>query len=342
MQLKELRLKQFRSYRDAHFTFDPRITLITGKNGVGKTNLLEAIYVLMQGVSFRVSDGDMIQDEKNWWRIDGKFEHEERQVRYQLDHKPAKQLVHNDSAKRFTYKDRMPVVLFEPTDLQLIHGSPSRRRDAIDTMLVALSQPYKQALSRYDRALQQRNNILKRSPPNLEDTLFSWDILLSEYGVAITQARRELISDLNALLSGYYSQIAGRDEELRLVYKSELTKTVGGTEYISHLHKKLPLDRLRGTTSVGPHRDDMEFILAGSNAKQSASRGEVRTTLLALKLAYANLLERSFGVCPLILLDDVFSELDIDRQQLLLGLLQDGQTIISDTKHHDIGKVIKL
>lgn len=332
MQLTELRLKQFRSYWNAHFKFDPSITLISGKNGVGKTNLLEAIYVLMQGTSFRVSDGDLLHTDTGWWRIDGTLDGEERQVRYQTTHTPAKQLVITETAKRFTYKDRLPLVLFEPTDLQLIHGSPSRRRDAVDTMLVALSQPYKLALSRYERALQQRNNILKKHPANLEDVLFSWDILLSEYGVTISEARHDLVRQLNELLPGYYARIAGSDHELHVDYKSELSRGMTGSHYIAQLHRKLPLDRIRGTTSVGPHRDDIEFVLSGVNAKQSASRGEVRTILLALKIAYAHLLEDLYGKKPLILLDDVFSELDTDRQSNLLALLRDYQTIITDTK----------
>lgn len=332
MTIESIHLKQFRSYRDAHFTFHPSITLISGKNGIGKTNLLEAIYVLMQGTSFRVGDGDLLYTDTEWWRIDGALDGEERQVRYQIPHKPAKQLIINETAKRFTYKDRLPLVLFEPTDLQLIHGSPSRRRDTVDTILTALSQPYKLALSRYERALQQRNNILKKHPANLEDVLFSWDILLSEYGVTISEARHDLVRQLNELLPGYYARIAGSNHELRVDYKSELSRGMTGSHYIAQLHRKLPLDRMRGTTSVGPHRDDVEFILGGVNAKQSASRGEIRTILLALKIAYAHLLKDIYSKKPLILLDDVFSELDTDRQSNLLKLLDEYQTIITDTK----------
>jgi DNA replication and repair protein RecF len=343
MQLTDLRLQQFRSYRSAHFVFDPKTTLITGKNGIGKTNLLEAIYVLLQGTSFRAGDSDLLHTDTSWWRIDGEMNGDERQVRFQTASKPAKQLVITETAKRFTYKDRLPLVLFEPTDLQLIHGSPARRRDTIDTMLIALSQPYKQALSRYERALQQRNNILKRQPSNLEDILFSWDILLSEYGVQIIAARHDIITKLNRLLPGYYSQIAGGIHEINISYKSGFPDSVTSSQYLTELHKKLPLDRLRGTTSIGPHRDDLVFMLEGVDAKLSASRGEVRTLLLALKIAYAELLEKSYETKPIILLDDVFSELDTDRQENLLTLLGTYQTIITDTRTPKIsGKHIKL
>jgi DNA replication and repair protein RecF len=344
MRLTDIRLHQFRCYDSAHFQFDPSLTLITGKNGAGKTNLLEAVYVIAQGTSFRVSDGDLLQYDKEWWRLDATLDNNDRQVRYQVGRAPAKQLIIHDSAKRFTYKDRLPVVLFEPTDLQLIHGSPSRRRDALDTMLIALSLPYKQALSRYERALQQRNNILRKQPGNWEDMLFSWDVLLSEYGVVIASERRRLIEKLNDRLPALYSDVAGEYQELKLVYRSELPGDITGTNYIARLHHKLPLDRLRGTTSIGPHRDDLDFILRGEDAKQSASRGEVRTTLLALKVAYAGLLEELYGFAPLILLDDVFSELDADRQTNLLKLVRHNQTIITDTKEIPVlmGRIIKL
>lgn len=332
MHINDVRLQQFRSYESARFRFDPALTLITGRNGAGKTNLLEAVYVLAQGGSFRVADGDLLRSGDDWWRLDATVDGEDRQVRYRLGQVPAKQLVVHDTAIRFTYKDRLPIVLFEPTDLQLIHGSPSRRRDMLDTILSALSQPYKQALSRYERALQQRNNILKKPPLNIEDVLFSWDVLLSEYGVSIASQRRELIDTLNTHLPRLYSEVAGEYQELKLVYRSQLPPEVTGSQYIAQLHHKLPLDKLRGTTSIGPHRDDFDVMLRGGDAKQTASRGEVRTSLLALKVAYASLLKETYGTAPVILLDDVFSELDGLRQTNLLTLLRDNQTIITDTK----------
>ena len=344
MYLSKIALRQFRSYSSSEFTFDKNLTLITGRNGAGKTNLLEAVYVLLQGGSFRVGDRDMIHNETAWWRIDGVISDEVRQVRYQTDHHPPKQLVVRDTTKRFMYKDRLPVVLFEPNDLQLIHGSPSRRRDSLDTMLTSLSPAYKTALGKYERALKQRNNALKHQTSNLEDQLFSWDILLSEYGVEIIHARESLVSDLNRLIGGYYTQIAGDIQDLTIIYHHDLGTDITPSKFIHSLHSKLPLDTLRGTTSVGPHRDDIEFILRGSDAKQSASRGEVRTILLALKMAYAQLLEDTYRQKPIILLDDVFSELDELRQQNLLDTLRDNQVIITDTRNpfDDVASHIKL
>ncbi len=339
MYLSEVSLKQFRSYKNAHFKLDEKLTLITGKNGIGKTNLLEAIYILLQGTSFRVADKEMIKTDDRWWRIDGILNGEPRQVRYQLDHLPAKQLVIHDTQKRFMYRDRLPVVLFEPTDLQLVHGSPSRRRDSLDTMLISLSQPYKSALGRYNRALQQRNNALKKITNSLEDQLFSWDILLSEYGVEIINARRDIIDQFNTVIGGYYGLIAGDIQDLKIIYKNDLGTSVSSSRFMTYLHTKLPIDHQRGITSTGPHRDDFEFHLRGIDAKQHASRGEIRTLILALKLSYAELLEKTYNQKPVILLDDVFSELDESRQKNLLSHLSENQIIITDTKKISDGSI---
>lgn len=334
MHLSRIALKNFRSYEDAEFSFDKNLTLITGRNGAGKTNLLEAIYMLLQGGSFRVTDKEMIRSGEAWWRIDGELDGEPRQLRYQLAHHPPKQILVHDTAKRFMFSDRLPVVLFEPNDLQLIHGSPSRRRDSLDVMLSSLSAPYKKTLARYDRVIQQRNNALKKQLPNLEDLLFSWDVLLSEYGVEIIKSRRDLIQKLNHTLSKYYSEIAGETQQLEIKYHTSI-HDITPSQYISHLHEKLALDRLRGTTSFGPHRDDMSFVLRGEDAKVSASRGEVRTVLLALKIVYGDLLKGVYNDTPLMLLDDVFSELDEVRQRNLLGVMSGKQIIITDVSSID-------
>ncbi|HRK40562.1 MAG TPA: DNA replication and repair protein RecF [Candidatus Saccharibacteria bacterium] len=332
MYLSEVTLKNFRSYEDARFSFDKSLTLITGKNGAGKTNLLEAVYVLLQGTSFRVGDKDMVRDSAIWWRVDGLIEGEPRQVRYQLDHHPPKQIIEHESMKRFMHTDRLPIVLFEPSDLQLIHGSPSRRRDTLDLMLNALSHRYRTTLNKYERIIQQRNTALKKHSSNLEDQLFVWDIQLGEYGTTIIQARQKLVDDLNELIGGFYGAIAGNIHDVTISYQTELGRNPTTSSYVAHLHGKLQLDRLRGSTSFGPHRDDIVFTLRGSDAKTSASRGEIRTLLLALKMAYGKLLEMTHENKPLILLDDVFSELDETRQQNLLGIATDHQVIITHTK----------
>ena len=347
MVLSEISLTNFRSHSDVKFVFDPELTIISGKNGIGKTNALEAIYVLLRGGSFRsVTDSELTRFEAPWWRVTGVVDDSPRQVRFQPEKRPAKHLIVGDTTKRFMYRDRLPVVLFEPNDLLLIHGSPTRRRDAFDDMLGALSYEYKLALGRYERALKQRNNALKKygQTTGLADKLFVWDVALAEYGENIIASRFELVERLNSLMPHFYAQISGKTDDISLRYESALPVPINSSTLLNALHKAMPLDTLRATTSVGPHRDDFSFQLNGSSAKQTASRGEVRSILLALKLAYAELLQERFETSPIMLFDDVFSELDADRQVNLLGKLNNHQTIITDTK--DVrtkrGKQIRL
>jgi len=343
MILSKIELYNFRSHDEAAFLFDPRLTLVTGKNGTGKTNLLEAVYVLLRGTSFRASDRELTAFERDWWRVVGELDDTTRELRHQSDKLPAKQLLMHDSAKRFHYKDRLPVVLFEPTDLQLIHGSPNRRRSTFDDMLMSLSPDYRQALSRYERSLKQRNNTLKRygASNELHDLLFVWDVTLAKYGETIIAERERFISQINTMLPEIYSQIAGRVSDIELRYHSTSPST--SSRFIDKLHKNIGLDKMRATTSIGPHRDDFMFYLNQTDAKAMASRGETRSILLSLKLAYTALLRDLHDTDPIVLLDDVFSELDSDRQKNLLRALGDSQVIITDTKNiPGTGKRIRL
>lgn len=334
MVIKELTLRNFRSYESYRLTLDPELTMIVGKNGIGKTNLLEAIYVTLHGNSFRAADTELIRHDAAWWRLSMHLDGTEREVRYETDKRPAKQLIDRSTKKRFSYKDRLPVVLFEPHDLLLISGSPSRRRDALDHMIGFLSVPYKQTLGRYERAVQQRNNLLKQriDQATLKDQLFVWDVMLAEYGQLLLAERALFFEQVNSILPAYYEQIAGSSQSVEIVYESTLPDRPTSTAILTSFHTRLAKDIMRGTTGVGPHRDDMSFRLNGADAKTSASRGESRSLILALKLAYARLLHERFETEPIVLLDDVFSELDEERQVNLLSHITNYQTIITDTK----------
>ena len=346
MVIDNVSLQNFRSYESYRLKLDPRLTVIVGKNGIGKTNLLEAIYVILHGSSFRATDLELMRYEAAWWRLGIEFDDRERELRYEADKRPAKQLIDRSTKKRFSYQDRLPVVLFEPHDLLLISGSPSRRRDALDHMIGFLSKTYKQTLGRYERALQQRNNLLKQhtSLESLKDQLFVWDVMIAEMSEYLLAERQKFISAINKRLPSMYERIAGVPSEVELVYTSSLPVNPTSSQVIAQLHTGLRGDIARGTTSVGPHRDDFGFSLAGKDAKNSASRGESRSLILSLKLVYADLLSEVYGTEPVILLDDVFSELDVDRQTNLLSLLDKHQTVITDTKTVSVehGKRIEL
>jgi len=333
MRLKQLRLHQFRAHHDAEFDFDSEVSAITGPNGSGKTSILEAIYTLLIGKSFRDADEDLIEYENDWWRIEAEIDERVRELRYQ-PHDKGKQLLIDGAAKgRFTYRQQLPVVLFEPDQLFLIHGSPSSRRRYLDTILLAVSPTYRDHLARYERALTQRNNVLKRPARELDDALFVWDIALSEHGAAISEARHALTVELNEHLSELYSDLAHKKQTLEVGYLTSLNHDSDTrSQLLARLRARHEQDVVRGFTSVGPHRDDIVFTLNGKDAQTSASRGEIRSIILSLKFAERQLLENKTNVAPIMLFDDVLSELDETRRKFLSRSHKDSQIIYTTTE----------
>lgn len=334
MYISRLHLHQFRSHEDAVFEFDPSVTAIIGLNGSGKTNILEAIYTLCMGKSFRDGDDELITYNQGWYRIESDIDGVNRELRYQPSNKGKQIIVDGTPKGRFTYRQQLPVILFEPDDLLMIHGSPSARRRYIDELLQKLSLPYRQLLSRYERVLTQRNNLLKQrhSMSELKDNLFVWDVGLAEIGSKIIAMRVDLIEQMNNLASPIYSEIAGKQQQLTLAYiypRTQATESQIAATLAQHLQE----DLRRGFTTVGPHRHDIEFELQSQSVKHTASRGEVRTILLSLKQCEIQLLQATTGSEPLLLLDDVFSELDMQRQANIISQ-KNIQTILTTTNLH--------
>lgn len=343
MRLSELRLHQFRSHHEAQFRFDDDVTAITGPNGGGKTTILEAIYALMIGKSFRDADDDLIEYDHDWWRVEAEIDERTRELRYQPSNKGKQLIIDGVTKGRFTYRQLLPVVLFEPDQLFLIQGSPGSRRHYLDTILLQLEATYRDHLSRYERALTQRNNVLKRSQSGLDDALFVWDIALSEHGAAISEARHVLTGELNELLSDLYSSLAGRTQTLDVTYQTTLHRDSDTrSQLLAYLRKTHEQDAQRGFTSVGPHRDDIVFQLNGKNAQVSASRGEIRSIVLSLKFAERQLLENHTGIAPIMLFDDVLSELDTTRRKFLSTQHKDSQLIYTTTEKVSSKRTIKL
>lgn len=329
----DIRLQQFRSYTDTAFEFEHGVNIIIGPNASGKTNLLEAVLVIAQGSSFRARDQELIAHNTTWARLDADTPNEHRTVKIQSqDDKTVKTVEIGDTKHiRLSDKHRLPVVLFEPSHLQFLVGSPDMRRDFIDRILEQIEPDYHKTWTQYRRVITQRNHLLKSEQTPTKDQLFVWDVRLSEFAAVIVSKRQALIAKINELASETYGAIAGKTSTLELTYTPE----VPGEQYASYLHKKLEeryrLDRLRGYTSVGPHRDDIMFHLNGFSQQQTASRGETRTTLLTLKTIELQLLEAATGQRPLLLLDDVFSELDGARRKALTKHLTKYQTFITTT-----------
>lgn len=333
MILSSLHLHQFRSHEDAQFLFDADVTAIIGPNGSGKTNILEAIYTLCMGKSFRDSDDDMIAHDQDWYRIEGVIDSVNRELRYQPSNKGKQLLVDGATKGRFTYRQQLPIVLFEPDDLLMIHGSPSARRKYLDDLLSRLSLPYRQLLHRYERVLTQRNNLLKQkqSLSQLKDNLFVWDVGLSELGAQLIRSRQELIDTINEELSSIYSRVAQKTHALFVEYLHPVTQ-VSETQIHHALAHHLDEDIRRGFTSIGPHRHDIDFLLNNQPAKVTASRGEVRSIVLGIKTLEIKLLEKQYTTPPLFLCDDVFSELDESRAIAVTELTKNAtQMILTST-----------
>lgn len=328
-----LRLQNFRSYDDESFEFGPEVNIVVGPNASGKTNLLEAVLILARGGSYKARDIDLIKLDKPWGRLDGFFGSSNRVVKLTNDGGVvAKSFIVEDKPyKRLSLERTLPVVLFEPNHLQLITRGPSQRREFIDDLLVRSEVGFKSLSANYLRALAQRNALLKQNPDRAQGQLFAWDIRISELGGKIVQSRVGLIEKINKKLSKTYSDIAHQKSVATINYETPFPLDNYSSKLLSKLQSSAALDFGRGFTSYGPHREDILFQLNKQPIAVSASRGETRSLLLALKIYELDLLEKARGQKPIFLLDDVFSELDGARRRALVEYLKDHQTIITTT-----------
>ena len=326
---------------------DERVTLILGNNGTGKTTLLEALYYMAQGTSFRGRDRDMISRDSTRTDIlqisvDG---NERRAALQQNPDDTVKKtfLVEGKTSLRLPAKFRQPVVLFEPDELRLLSSSPERRRKFFDGILTRLYPQYATVLARYQRVLAQRNELLKQreliDTDAWENQLFVWDIKLAELATTIVIMRREFIVTSNTRLGSFYSMLADGEHHVTVSYVSSVSADTYKQALLRHLSQTHLQDSYRGNTRSGPHRDDFAVQLNGHSASETASRGEMRTIMLAYKLLEVDLQQEAYGQSPLILLDDVFSELDINREQRLMQALSEYQTVITATDLRDELKI---
>lgn len=327
--VNKLSVHNIRSHDKFVIKLSPTITVITGCNGSGKTSLVEALYISLQGTSFKGTDNEVLRRDSPWWRIDVEFDD---YIKRTITFDPSlisgrKKIVVDDKTMYcLPVKYKHPVVLFEPDDLRLLHGSPSRRRQFIDRFISQLDPLYNSALHKYDRALKQRNNLLKKQFTT-PDELFAWNITLSEYGAYIIEKRIAFIERINNQLNDAYHSIAKTNDIVTIHYSHTYIGDIK-QKLLNDLHSHSERDGIMGFTSVGPHRHDVVFQFNYSPALTVISRGEVRTIVLALKFLEVDIIEQITNIKPIILLDDVFSELDDLRQKYLMDS-QKGQIIIT-------------
>ncbi len=328
MRVQSLRVQHFRIHDDRELLLSDGVTVIMGGNGTGKTSLIEALYVMLRGTSFRGSDSSMKNVDSAWYRIDCAIDSEYalRYVKYQGEYKEF--VVEDKKSRRLSPKHKHPVVLFEPDVLRILTSSPARRREYLDALIVQVDDTYAKALRRYDRALKQRNNLLKQHAN--DGQLFAWNVTLSEYGAYIVTARQKAIARIAQAINQTYQSIAQKDDEIHLEYSFPAAEQLQ-QKLLYELERTLDRDRILGATTTGPHRHDLIVHFNGSVITDVASRGEVRTVVLALKFIEVALIESVLGKQPIILLDDVFGELDEKRQKELIHSFRDYQIIITAT-----------
>ncbi len=324
MIIRSVKLANFRSHETFALQCKAQTTTIMGENGCGKTSILEAIYEALQGKSFRAVDREIVRRGEEFYRVELEYE-DGRKVVVVYDGNKKEFAVEDKKARRLPKKSRYPIVLFEPDDLHLVGSSPTSRRGYFDRVLGQLSEAYSVALARYSKALKQRNELLKEEAVDAGE-MFAWNVLLAKHGVEVQQAREAGVRKINESLTEIYRSIAENDDRLELQYRSEVGTE---SEFLDRLERDFERDSLLGHTSFGVHKDNYDFIFNGVSADGSASRGEVRSSVLALKFIEANMVVEVLGKKPLVLLDDVFSELDETRQKCLVKNFQDNQIILT-------------
>lgn len=332
--LSSVRLQRFRSYRDESFEFDPGVNIIVGPNASGKTNLLESLLVASVGGSFRAKDIELMAFGAPWARIDMQGIDISRVVKIlpQNNGLVKKEYeIQGQKLKRLNLQKTIPVVLFEPNHLLLLHGSPDMRREYLDNLLEQTVPGYSKVRRDYRRVLAQRNALLKRGK-GIEKQLFAWNIRLSEAGYYVALARHSMVERINKHINHLYCDLASTTTaEVIVSYGTCCDINQYSSGLLSALEKRQSVDIERGYTTIGPHREDMKITFGGREASEVASRGETRTVLLGLKIIELQLIEEARESKPLLLLDDVFSELDGKRRKALTEVISGYQTFITTT-----------
>ncbi|WP_295729031.1 DNA replication/repair protein RecF [uncultured Limosilactobacillus sp.] len=345
MILQELQLKHFRNYGELAVNFSPGINVFIGENAQGKTNLLEAIHVLALTKSHRTSkDRELIQWKQKQAFLSGKVQKQVERVPLEIQIAQGGKRVkvnHLYQNRLSAYVGNLNVVLFAPEDLALVKGAPQVRRQFMNMEFGQMSSAYLYNVSHYHSLLQQRNQYLKQLRSGEQTDRVLLEVLsdqLAEDGAAIVLSRYKLLKQLEKWAQQLHEHISLQTERLQLKYVTQLTidgQTTADdlqTQLRKLLSNNLEREISLGTTLAGPQRDDIHFIVNGQNVQHFGSQGQQRTTALAVKLAEIDLMKDQTGEYPLLLLDDVLSELDDDRQTHLLTAIQDKvQTFLTTT-----------
>ncbi len=334
MIIKSIELADYRNYEELSLEFDKGTTILFGDNAQGKTNILEAVYQAATTKSHKGSkDKEIIRFGKDEAHIRTYLEKEGVETRVDIHlRKTGSKGIAIDGQKIKKAADLLGlcnVVFFSPEDLSIIKNGPSERRRFVDMELCQLDSVYLYHLNNYNKIINQRNKLLKDMylSPGLRETLSVWDMQLCSYGSKIIERRKLFTEQLNEIICEIHKNLSGGKENLKIVYEPDTSTE----DFETRLFMNMDRDIKMKMTSVGPHRDDFSFLINGVDARRFGSQGQQRTAALSLKLAEIQLVKKITNDTPVLLLDDVLSELDSSRQQLLLSVMGDIQTIITCT-----------
>ena len=334
MIIKSIELQNFRNYEDLNISFDEGTNIFYGDNAQGKTNILEAAYLSGTTKSHKCSkDKEMIRfgEQESHIRTVVVKKDKEYQIDMHLKHNRYKGIAINKVPikKASELFGILNMVFFSPEDLNIIKNGPAERRRFLDSELCQLDKIYLSDLTTYNKILNQRNKLLKDMVyrPDLKDTLPVWDMQLVETGRKIIRRRKQFVDELNEIVHDIHYRISGEKEDLLLQYEPSI-EDIFFEDELSRVKER---DMRQCMTSVGPHRDDLLFSIGEVDIRKFGSQGQQRTSALSLKLSEIELVKRSIHDTPVLLLDDVLSELDSNRQNYLLNSIHDTQTLITCT-----------
>ncbi|MCH5280378.1 MAG: DNA replication/repair protein RecF [Lachnospiraceae bacterium] len=352
MIIKSLELENFRNYDSLQLFFDEGTNILYGDNAQGKTNVLEAIYVSSTTKSHKGSkDKEIINFSKEEAHIRTFLSKGDMDYRVDMHLRKSKSkgiAVNGQRLKKATeLLGLLNVVFFSPEDLSIIKNSPSVRRSFVDMELCQLDKYYLYNLNQYNKIINQRNKLLKDFyySPDLKDTITVWDSQLVTYGKQIIERRFQFVDQLNEIIGQIHNNLSGQKENLKIVYEPDVLEE----NFEKELSLGMERDMKLKFTGTGPHRDDFAFLVNEIDIRKYGSQGQQRTAALSLKLAEIELVKQITKDNPILLLDDVLSELDSSRQNYLLNSIGDIQTIITCTgldefvnNRFEINKVFKV
>ena len=336
MKIKKLALQDFRNFEILNLEqLNSEINVFSGKNAMGKTNLIEAINYISCGRSFRsVPDQKLIRDGQKFAGIHAQYE--------TVSHQGKIEIGIFGEAKRSVRVNGLPIkkiseligivnsIVFAPEDLRIIKESPSLRRKMMDMELCKISASYYHSLQSYNIALKSKNKLLKDA--HVDDTLIRvYNEQMAQYGAELIKKRAEFIEDLNKYSSDFYENLQEIDENIQLRYKISAALDDIQFNLLEKMQNNIKKEREMGISLIGPHREDIEILVNGRDSKIYASQGQQRTAMLAIKLACLEIAEKKAGESPILLLDDVFSELDKHRREKLMEIVSKKQVFITCT-----------